>query len=184
MHHTPLCGTTLHKHINPSPSHAYVHAPRSKSRAPAHFFTSDVLCMQQSSLRAARGYADRRVRWSNRSAPPASVASSAPSNAGGKQLAPMRSRISCIDAEFPLAQNLSHQTSISEFQSAALQNLHPRRSGRPPVGANLRGNPAGSRAEQAPARRARRPAAASAAAPPGAAYPPCPASKEAVIGRG
>ena len=91
--------------------------------------------MQQSSLRAARGYADRRVRWSNRSAPPASVASSAPSNAGGKQLAPMRSRISCIDAESPLAQNLSHQSSISEFLSAALQNLHPRRSGRPPVSA-------------------------------------------------
>ena len=112
--------------------------------------------MQQSSLRAARGYADRRVRWSNRSAPPASVASSAPSNAGGKQLAPMRSRISCIDAESPLAQNLSHQSSISEFLSAALQNLHPRRSGRPPVGANLRGNPAGSRAEQAPAPRLRR----------------------------
>jgi len=166
--------------IQPSPT-THVHAPRSKARAAARLFASDNLRTRQSSLRAAGGYAGGGGACSNRNAPPASLSSSVPSITGTSQLAPVHRRCSCVDRKSPLDQRLSHRASESDFRAPAHEDLHPRRSGRPPVAADLRGNPAGSRAERAPARRARRPAAVSAAAPPGSASPPCPASQRRAI---
>ena len=79
---------------------------RSNARAVVKACGPNDLRTQQSSLRAARRYAGGGGAWSNRNAPPALVASPAPSMGGKKQRAPVQRRVSIIDPKSPFDQSL------------------------------------------------------------------------------